>query len=361
MGWVTQASTEAGDDSGRYTLGAERSCTSSSDMRDRIAPAARRVCLAPMLDRTDRHFRYLVRQITRTALLYTELVPASAIVCGRQTWMLEYNPIEHPVAIQFGGNTPEILAKCARIAADCGYDEVNLNVGCPSNRVTNGRFGACLMANPGLVARCVEAMAKAVAIPVTVKHRIGIDAHYQYEDLKEFVTTVAQAGCTTFIVHARKAWLNGLSPRQNRFLPPLDHAMVYRLKADNPELTIITNGGIVSLAEGVTHMEWVDGVMIGRAAYEAPYLLAEVDRLFGSHTDTPPSRYQIISGMCEYLIRESAAGTPSARILRHMHGLLHGQPGARRWRHCLTAMAAADYSLSAFYQIPQELQELVEH
>ncbi len=305
-----------------------------------IPLAARRVCVAPMLNRTDRHFRYLMRQITRTALLYTELVSAAAITRGRQTWMLKYHPIEHPVAIQFGGNTPESLAECARIAADYGFDEVNLNVGCPSPRIA---FGARLMAHPDLVARCVEAMTKAVAIPVTVKHRIGIEPHCGYRELHHFVTTVAQSGCKIFIVHARKAWLNGLSPRRNRSLPPLDHTMVHRLKTDKPELTIITNGGITSLAEGSAHMECVDGVMIGRAAYQSPYLLADVDRLFGCETECPPSRHQVVVRMCEYLIRESAAGTPSARILRHMHGIFHGQPGARLWRHHLAkAMSAPE-------------------
>ena len=298
-----------------------------------IPLTARRVCVAPMLNRTDRHFRYLMRQITRTALLYTELVSAAAIIRGRQRCMLKYHPIEHPVAIQFGGNIPENLAECARIAADYGFDEVNLNVGCPSARVA---FGAHLMAHPDLVARCVEAMTKAVAIPVTVKHRIGIDSHCGYRELQQFVTTVAQSGCQTFIVHARKALLNGLSPRRNRSLPPLDHTMVHRLKREKPELTIITNGGITSLSEGIAHIKFVDGVMIGRAAYEAPYLLANVDQLISCKKEYDFSRKKIIVRMCEYLSHETAAGTPPAHVLRHMHGLFHGQPGASLWKKNLS-------------------------
>ncbi len=320
-----------------------------------IPPAARLVCVAPMLNRTDRHFRYLMRQITRTALLYTELVSAAAITRGRQTWMLKYHPIEHPVAIQLGGNTPESLAECARIAADYGFDEVNLNVGCPSPRVT---FGARLMAHPDIVARCVEAMTKAVAIPVTVKHRIGIESHCGYRELQHFVTTVAQSGCKIFIVHARKAWLNGLSPRRNRSLPPLDHTMVYRLKDENPHLSIITNGGIMSLSEGRVHMKYVDGVMIGRAAYKAPYILADVDRLFGSETESPPSRHQVVVRMCDYLSREVAAGTPAARILRHMHGLFHGQPGARRWRHNLAKAMSATETTACCKILQEEVSHL---
>ncbi|KAF0119447.1 MAG: tRNA-dihydrouridine synthase A [Rhodospirillaceae bacterium] len=310
--------------------------------RQGVSLAARRICLAPMMDRTDRHFRRLMRCITRTALLYTEMIPALALVRGRQTCLLDYHPVERPLAVQFGGSDPDVLAECARMAADRGYDEINLNVGCPSERVADGGFGACLMARPDTVARCVEAMARVVTLPVTVKHRIGIDAMDSDADLTRFVATVAQGGCTVFIVHARKAWLGGVSPKQNRSLPPLDHAMVYRLKADRPDLTVVINGGIASLADAAIHLERVDGVMIGRAAYETPCLFVPVDRMFGGCFTAPPSPRHVAARMIDTLACTAADGTPPVRVLRHMHGLFHGMPGARRWRRCLTSLTGAD-------------------
>lgn len=314
----------------------------SSNQQHTIPAAARKICLAPMMGYTDRHFRYLARMITRTALLYTEMIPTTTFMRSYQTRLLDYHPVEHPIAIQFGGNDPNILATCASIAADRGYDEINFNVCCPSERVTNGGFGACLMYKPDTVARCIEAMAQAVTIPITVKHRIGIGATQDsYADLIRFVTTVAQAGCAAFIVHAppRKTWLGSLSPRQNRSRPFLDYATVYRLKADRTDLTVILNGGITSLSEAVDHLRWVDGVMIGRAAYKVPYLLADVDRQFGGRVNAPLSRCLIATEMTNYLACEISKGTSQSRILRHMHGLFHGQSMARRWRYLLTTVA----------------------
>ncbi len=242
----------------------------------------RAVSVAPMMDRTDRHFRYFMRQITRRTLLYTEMVTMNAILHGDRESLLGYSEEEHPIALQLGGDDPGKLAECAKIAEDWGYDEVNLNVGCPSDRVQKGRFGACLMAYPDVVARSVEAMREACGLAVTVKHRIGVDDLDQYEDMKRFVETVARAGCDRFSVHARKAWLQGLSPKENREVPPLRYEDVYRLKDEFRDLKIEINGGIKTLAETKTHLERVDAVMIGRAAYDNPYVFAEVDReIFG--------------------------------------------------------------------------------
>src|SRR5262245_57539006 len=259
-----------------------------------------RFCVAPMMDWTDRHCRTFHRLLTRCALLYTEMVTAEAILHGDRERLLGFGPHEHPLALQLGGSDPARLAAAAAIGADYGYLEINLNVGCPSDRVQEGRFGACLMAEPGLVADCVAAMNVRVAVPVTVKFRIGIDDQDSEADLERFVAMVAAAGCRTFIVHARKAWLKGLSPKENREVPPLDYARVYRLKAAHPELTIVLNGGIASLDEAEAHLAQVDGVALGRAAYQSPYVLADVDRrLFGA-TGAPPSRREVIEALIPY-------------------------------------------------------------
>ncbi len=306
----------------------------------RLPPASHRLCLAPMMDCTDRHCRYFVRQISRRIRLYTEMITTQAILRGRRDRLLAYDPAEHPVALQLGGDDPAALAECARIAEDLGYDEVNLNVGCPSPRVQHGAFGACLMLRPEVVADGVAAMRARVAVPVTVKHRIGVDDRDAYADLARFVEVVAAAGCDAFIVHARKAWLSGLSPRQNREIPPLRHADVRRLKRDRPDLVIVTNGGIADLDAAVDHLDHVDGVMIGRAAYDRPYLLAGADRrILGDATASPPSRAEIVARMLPYIAREVAGGVALGRIALPMQGLFHGEPRAGLWRRHLARHA----------------------
>ncbi|MGD0960127.1 MAG: tRNA dihydrouridine(20/20a) synthase DusA [Methylomonas sp.] len=292
-----------------------------------------------MLDWTDRHCRYFHRLFSRQALLYTEMVTTGAILHGDRERHLGYDQAEHPLVLQLGGSDPGALAVCSRIAEDYGYDEVNLNVGCPSDRVRNGRFGACLMAEPELLADCVAAMRQAVRIPVTVKSRIGIDERDSYPELLHFVSTIAAAGCDTFIVHARKAWLSGLSPKENREIPPLRYDVVGQLKRDLPRLRIIINGGINTLDEAETHLQTLDGVMLGRAVYHNPYLLAEVDnRLFN---DSRPliSRQQAVLAMLPYIERQLRLGVRLNSIARHMLGLFHGKPGARSWRRHLSEKA----------------------
>lgn len=292
--------------------------------------------VAPMMARTDRHCRYLMRLISRHALLYTEMITSAAILHGDRERLLGFDPAEHPVALQLGGSDPEELARAARIGAAFGYDEINLNIGCPSDRVQKGRFGACLMAEPHLVARCVAAIAEAADVPVTVKCRIGIDDQDTENDLSCFVETVADAGCRTFVVHARKAWLEGLSPKQNRDVPPLDYGRVYRLKAARPDLEIVVNGGICHLDDAETHLRHVDGVMVGRAAYDDPFLLADVDRRFYGVARREIDRVSVIERMIPYIERELKRGTPLSAITRHMLGVVQGIPGARAWRRQLT-------------------------
>lgn len=287
-----------------------------------------------MLDWTDRHCRYFLRLISPRVLLYSEMVTTGAILHGPRKRLLDFDPTEKPLALQLGGSEPEALAECARIGADWGYDEINLNVGCPSDRVQRGRFGACLMAEPELVADCVAAMVRAVPIPVTVKTRIGVDERDSYEELVHFVRTVAEAGCGTFIIHARKAWLSGLSPKENREVPPLRYDIAARIKQDFPGLNIVLNGGIQSLAEARTHLDTFDGVMIGRAAYHNPYLLAEAGSL-NDDSRPPPSRRVIVEAMLPYIERQLAEGVRLHGITRHMLGLFHGQPGGRIWRRQL--------------------------
>jgi tRNA-dihydrouridine synthase A len=292
-----------------------------------------------MMEWTDRHCRYFLRRISRHCLLYTEMVTTGAVLQGDRDRLLRFHPEEHPLALQLGGADPTALAECARIAESLGFDEINLNVGCPSDRVQSGRFGACLMAEPDLVARCVAAMRAAVSVPVTVKSRIGIDDQEEWPALRDFVETVAAAGCTRFIVHARKAWLTGLSPKENRDIPPLRHDLVHRLKAERPDLCIVHNGGVTSLAEADGHLRHVDGVMFGRAAYQNPALLAEVDRRYFGIAAPPPDRHAAVQAMAGYIEAELAAGTPLAAITRHMLGLFQHVPGARAWRRHLSEQA----------------------
>ncbi|HBY37968.1 MAG TPA: tRNA dihydrouridine(20/20a) synthase DusA [Alteromonas sp.] len=293
------------------------------------------ISVAPMLDWTDRHCRYFLRLISRHTLLYTEMVTTGAIIFGKGDY-LGFNNEEHPVAVQLGGSNPDDMARCAEKAQAYGYDEVNINVGCPSDRVKNGSFGACLMAQPEVVADCVSAMQKAVDIPVTVKCRIGIDDMDEYEDFSRFIDVVANAGCDTFIVHARKAWLQGLSPKENRDIPPLNYPRVYQLKQAHPELTIDINGGITTLAQTDEHLQHVDGVMIGREVYANPYILAEVDKRY-YQDDTPVlTREEIVAAMQTYIDRQDAPYFKPWHAVRHMLGLFQGQPGGRVWRRYLS-------------------------
>ena len=291
------------------------------------------------MDWSDHHCRYFWRLLTRQALLYTEMVTTGALIHGDRERFLHFNPEEHPVALQLGGSEPADLARCARWARDWGYDEVNLNCGCPSDRVQSGMFGACLMGQPALVADCVRAMRDACDIPVTVKHRIGIDHMESYAELVDFVATVAEAGCEVFIVHARKAWLQGLSPRENREIPPLNYAWVYQLKRDLPQLSIVINGGIQTLGQCREHLQQVDGVMLGREAYQNPWLLAEVDaQLYGM--DKPAaSRDDVIVALLPYVEQQLAAGAHLNHITRHILGLYQGVPGARKFRRYLSENA----------------------
>jgi tRNA-dihydrouridine synthase A len=301
-----------------------------------------------MMDWTDRHCRYFHRLLSRHALLYTEMVTTGALLHGDVPRHLRFNAEEHPVALQLGGSEPADLAHCARLGEQWGYDEINLNCGCPSERVQRGAFGACLMAEPQLVADCVKAMVDTVAVPVTVKHRIGIDKTESYEFVRDFVGTVSEAGCKVFIVHARNAWLQGLSPKENREVPPLRYALVHRLKAEFPHLTIAINGGITTSAQVAEQLQALDGVMIGREAYHNPWWLAQWDAEFYSEPAEAVTREQVEQQMCDYMAREAAAhGTPWSSIARHMLGLRHGLPGARKWRqvwsdHRLKGLAPHD-------------------
>jgi tRNA-dihydrouridine synthase A len=310
-----------------------------------------------MMDWTDRHCRFFHRLLTRRALLYTEMITTEAVLRGDRQRLLGFSPEEHPVALQLGGSDPARLAEAAAIGADWGYDEINLNVGCPSDRVQEGRFGACLMAEPGLVAECVAAMRARVSVPVTVKCRIGIDDQDSEADLERFVAAVAAAGCRAFIVHARKAWLEGLSPKENRELPPLDYGRVWRLKAAHPELEIVINGGIASLDEAEAHLAKVDGIALGRAAYQNPYLLAEVDRRLFRGTGTPPTRRAVIEALLPYAQRHLAAGGRLNNIARHVLGLYHGQPRARAFRRHLSERAPREGADAAVLEEAMRLTE----
>ena len=303
------------------------------------ANSPHRLCLAPMLEWTDRHFRYFLRLVSKRIFLYTEMITTGAVLHGDRQKLLGYDVSEHPLALQLGGSDPSALAECARIAEDFGYDEVNLNIGCPSDRVQSGRFGACLMAEPQLVADCVAAMRKAVAIPVTVKTRIGIDERDSYAELTEFVHTVSQGGCNTFIIHARKAWLKGLSPKENREVPPLRYDVAQQLKQDFPDLEIVLNGGISNLQACLDHLQVFDGVMLGRAAYHNPYLLAEADSLLFQGYDPIHSRHDIMEAFLPYVEQELAKGVRLQSLCRHILGLYHSAPGGRLWRRHLSENA----------------------
>ncbi|HET8731319.1 MAG TPA: tRNA dihydrouridine(20/20a) synthase DusA [Moraxellaceae bacterium] len=302
------------------------------------APAFPKVLsVAPMMDWTDRHDRYFLRLFNPHVRLYTEMVTTGALLHGDAPRFLKYDAIEHPLALQLGGSDPAALAACAKMAEDWGYDEVNLNVGCPSDRVQQGKIGACLMAEPALVAECIAAMQQAVRIPVTVKHRIGIDGLEDYDHMRDFVATVAATGCQTFVVHARIAILAGLSPKENREIPPLRYDDVYRLKAEFPQLEIHLNGGVKSVAEIQQHWERVDGVMVGREAYHNPWLLAQARPLFG--LEDIPSRDDILEQYLDFMAREMAEGVPLSQMTRHILGLFQGLPGARRWRQHISENA----------------------
>lgn len=299
----------------------------------------RRLACAPMLDLTDRYCRYFLRLITRHTLLYTEMITTGALLHGDCERFLRLDSFEHPVALQLGGSDPADLAHCARLGEAEGYDEINLNLGCPSERVRCGRFGAVLMAEPELVSDCVRAMNDAIGIPVTVKQRLGIDHQESYDELSDFVGYVAESGCSVFIVHARKAWLQGLSPKQNREVPPLQYDLVHRLKRDFPQLQIIINGGINALTAAQEQLKFVDGVMIGRAAYYDPWLLADADRLIYEDDQPIPDRHRIVELMLPFIDKELQQGTPLSRITRHMLGLFHAQAGARAWRRHISENA----------------------
>ncbi len=299
-----------------------------------------RLCIAPMLDWTDTHARFFLRLLSRHTRLYSEMVTTGAIFHGKRERLLSFHPSEHPLALQLGGSDPAELATCARIGEDYGYDEINLNVGCPSDRVQNGRFGACLMAEPLHVAECIAAMRDAVHIPVTVKSRIGIDHQDDYASLEHFIRSIAATGCDTFIVHARKAWLQGLSPKENREIPPLRYDVVHQLKQDFPQLNIVINGGIRTLDESLQQLEHVDGVMIGRAAYDNPFLLLEADRrVFGSQA-ADPSPVDVMREFLRYVEFQLSKGTELHAMTRHILGAFRAEKGARAFRRHLSEHAS---------------------
>ncbi|PMM10164.1 tRNA dihydrouridine(20/20a) synthase DusA [Vibrio splendidus] len=322
--------------------------------------ASNRLSVAPMLDWTDRHCRYFHRLLSQQTLLYTEMITTGAILHGKGDF-LEYNEQEHPLALQLGGSNLVDLAACAKLAGERGYDEINLNVGCPSDRVQNGRFGACLMAEPELVADCVSAMKEVTDIPITVKTRIGIDDQDSYEFLTKFVSTVSEkGGCEQFTIHARKAWLSGLSPKENREIPPLDYDRAYQIKKDFSDLVIAVNGGVTTLEQTKEHLQHLDGVMIGREAYHSPFILAEVDQqIFG--LDTPiKKRSQVVEEMYPYIERELSNGASLGHISRHMLGLFQSMPGARQWRRYISENAhkkgaGIEVMQTALAKIPKEL------
>jgi len=300
----------------------------------------RRFCVAPMMDWTDRHCRYFHRLLAPHALLYTEMVTAPAVIHGDRARLLGFDASEHPLALQLGGSEPDALAEAARIGAELGYDEINLNVGCPSDRVQSGRFGACLMREPALVRDCVAAMRAAVAhtrAAVTVKCRIGVDEQDEYAGLAQFVDDVHASGCDVFIVHARKAWLKGLSPKENREVPPLNYERVYRLKHEHPQLTVVINGGIATLAEVREHLRHVDGAMLGRTAYHEPYRLAEIEHAL--HGTPLPERDEVLRRLRPYVEAHLARGDRLQHIARHILGLYQGRPGARAFRRVLSEQA----------------------
>ncbi|MGI9426572.1 MAG: tRNA dihydrouridine(20/20a) synthase DusA [Hyphomicrobiaceae bacterium] len=332
----------------------------TEDTRKMVYNQGHRFCVAPMMDWTDRHCRYFHRLLSRHARLYTEMVTADAVLHGDRSRLLDFSPAEHPIALQLGGSEPGKLAEAAAIGAGFGYDEINLNVGCPSDRVQSGRFGACLMAEPELVGACVSAMARRLSVPVTVKCRIGIDDQDSESDFARFIDIVSDAGCRVFIVHARKAWLHGLSPKENRDVPPLDHDRVHRLKTARPDLTIVLNGGLRTLAEAQRHLAVVDGVMLGRAAYQTPSILADADRLIVGDGEVArrPSREDILVSLLDYAERHIGAGGRLNNVTRHILGLYHGQPGARAFRRYLSENATGpDASIAVLQNAVQAMRQ----
>ena len=320
-----------------------------------------RVCIAPMIDWTDRHYRYFMRLMTQHTRLYTEMITTGAIIYGDAERFLKYSPQEHPLALQLGGCDPKALAQCARLAADYAYAEINLNVGCPSDRVQSGKFGACLMAEPKLVAECVLAMREACGLPITVKTRIGIDEQDSYEFLTQFIQTVSAAGCQHFIIHARKAWLSGLSPKENREIPPLCYDRVYQLKQDFPELTFIINGGILTFDEASEQLNRVDGVMMGRAAYHNPYIFAAADQLLFGAEYPILTRHQIMEKMLPYIEEELSRGARLHHLTRHLLNLFNNQPGARYWRRSLTlaSQLSANDGLLMVKRVLDEMRDVI--
>lgn len=326
----------------------------------------RRFCTAPMIDWSDRHCRVFWRQLTQHAPLYTEMITTGAILHAGPERFLNFNPQEHPLALQLGGSEPKALGECAKIAEQWGYDEVNLNCGCPSDRVQSGMFGACLMAKPELVADCIKAMQDNCNIEVTVKNRIGIDDMESYEGLRNFVKTIAATGCKTFIVHARKAWLQGLSPKENREIPPLRYELIYQLKQEFPELEIIINGGIKSFADCDEHLKHVDGVMVGREAYQNPYCLADVDQHFFGVETAPISRDQAIENFKPYITEQLNANAQLHHITRHLLGLYQGLPGAKIFRRHLSqnahkkdaAIEVLEEALSLMHKEQQRIRDI---
>ncbi len=307
----------------------------------------RPLSVAPMMERTDRHFRFFVRALTRRTLLYTEMVTARAILRGDRARLLAYHADERPLALQLGGDDPHELTACARIAHDLGFDEVNLNAGCPSDRVQHGRFGACLMDDAPRVAECVAAMRDAAPLPVTVKHRIGVDERDSYDDMLAFVDTVASSGCDRFTVHARKAWLSGLSPRENREIPPLRYDDVHRLKRERSHLVIEINGGLLTLDDARAHLAHVDAAMVGRAAWDDPFAFAAADRVIFGESEHAPTRREAAFRLLDYLAALESAGESATHALRVIAGLLTGRPGSRAWRRAVSQVAAGSSATRA--------------
>ncbi len=334
----------------------------STGLAARVSPTYhgaldRRFCIAPMMDCSDRHSRYFLRLFSPRILLYTEMVSVGAVLRGERERVLGFSAEEHPLAVQLGGSDPEQLHRAARVCADFGYDEINLNCGCPSDRVKSGSFGACLMQDPARVADCVAAMRDASPLPVTVKHRLGIDEQDDYERFAAFAAAQIDAGADALIVHARNAWLDGLSPKQNREIPPLKYDWVYRLKRGFPDCEIVINGGIRSLDECREHLRRVDGVMLGREPYQNPFVLHDVDRvIFGDAADKPPDRLDILHRAYPYIETQLALGQPLSRMARHLLGLFHGEPNARRWRRYLSENV---HRKAAGLEILREAERLV--
>ncbi|MCZ6882471.1 MAG: tRNA dihydrouridine(20/20a) synthase DusA [Gammaproteobacteria bacterium] len=313
-------------------------------------------CIAPMMDCSDRHSRYFLRLFSKNILLYTEMITAVAIIHGDRDYLLGFSNQEHPVAVQIGGSDPEQLYRVARICEEYGYDEINLNCGCPSDRVQSGSFGACLMADPGRVADCIRALRSGSSLPVTVKHRTGIDQQDEYMIFSQFAAIQIEAGAVALIVHARNAWLSGISPKQNREIPPLKYDWVYRLKQDFPDTEVIINGGIKTLESCQQHLTRVDGVMLGREAYQNPWVLHNVDALLFGEQSRPKSRHVLLQEIYPYIERQLAQGMPLTKMIRHIIGLFHGEPNARQWRRHLSENA---WRNSAGIQTLYEAERLV--